>query len=114
MTYGSPAHVFAAGESAEAWPGGTGPRLPRGLLAGGTARDRTWAARGPDPRSRDDECTGVGDRYWVTRRLCDGGLRGVDCFHLAARRARRAPQRDLLRGVRCVFFAARPIHRAAS
>ena len=42
------------------------------------------------------------------------GYRGLDCLHLAARRARGPPQRQLLRGVRGVFRAARSIHRAAS
>ena len=60
-THGGPAHVFAAGESAETWPAGAGPWIPRRISAGRAARDRTWAARRPDPRSSNDQCTGAGN-----------------------------------------------------
>ena len=75
--------------------------IPRRLSARRTARDRTWSARRPDPGSGSDQCSGAGNRRWFARRLRDGGLSGIDCFHW--QRAGRAGRRT---GSSCAVFVA--------
>jgi len=79
----------------------TSPRLPWWVSAGGTAGNRARITRGADPGTRHDQCSRTRNRYRLTRRLRDGGLRGLDCFDLQA--PERAGRRS---GSSCAVFVA--------
>ena len=74
------------------------PEPIRGYRGGYLPGERREIERGlRDGRIRGvvaDQCSGTGNRYWFARCLCDGRLSGIDCFHLAARRPGRTPQRE--------------------
>ena len=108
LTYLQQANPSAAG------PAGADSRISRRIFAGRAPRNRARAARGPHSRSGGDERAGVGNRYRLARCLRDGGICGFDRVHVAARRTRRAPQRNFLRGAGGFLGAARSIYRAAS
>ena len=90
------------------------PRLSRRLPAAAAARDREGAARGHRARGGVDQRARARHRHRRARRVRDGRLSRDDCRHLAARRARRPPQRAIGGGAGGQQRAARSVHRAAS
>ena len=108
LTYLQQANPPAAGAA------GADSRLSRRIFAGRAARNRARAARRARSRRGGDERAGTGHRYRLARCVRDGGICRIDCFHMAARRARGAAQRNVVRGAGGIVRAARSIHRAAS
>ncbi len=85
-----------------------------GYLPGERREIERGLARGANSRSGGDERAGAGNRHRVARCVRDGGLCGLDRFHVAARGARRPAQWDIVRGAGGVVGAAGSVHRAAS
>ena len=97
-----------------------------GYLPGERREIERKLREGSHPRRGHDERARARHRCWLARCRADGRLRGHDCQHLAARRARGAPQRRFVRrygrelfarsinlwcAIPIIFSAARPSTR---
>ena len=85
-----------------------------GYLAARAARDRAQTARWRDSRGGGDQRAGTGHGHRIAGCSGDGGLSGIDCVGLAARRPRGRKADCVPRRDGGIQRAAGSIHRGAS